>query len=212
MLAWALRALGKQVTLVTDKHCVASLNNMARSAKLGEKDPCCWVTDCPASVDALVSIERVGRNHSGDYCNMRGQSISDVTDPLDELFLRKQVNQVTIGIGDGGNEIGMGNVADRVRQHIKNGEKIACVVPVDHLLVASVSNWGAAGLVACLSILTRRKLLLSDRDWRTVNSANVSALLVDGVLKIPSSTVDGLSNDQTVSLHRQLTKVAHGFL
>ena len=39
---------------------------------------------------------------------------------------------VSIGIGDGGNEVGMGKVNARVRESIKLGERIACTVATDH--------------------------------------------------------------------------------
>ena len=53
----------------------------------------------------------------------------------------------------------MGKVLPLVEQHIPNGAQIACVIPTDHLIVCSVSNWGgyalaaalAAGLVAALA-------------------------------------------------------------
>jgi len=60
----------------------------------------------------------------------------------------------TIGIGDGGNEIGMGKIPwDTIRRNIPNGGLIACRVPVDHLIVAGVSNWGAIFAMATLALL-----------------------------------------------------------
>ncbi len=61
----------------------------------------------------------------------------------------------TIGIGDGGNEIGMGKVHKRVIDHIENGQQIASAVTTDHLITAGVSNWGASALVAALYILNQ---------------------------------------------------------
>ncbi len=63
--------------------------------------------------------------------------------PLDALFLRRRSGTVTIGVGDGGNEIGMGRVRARVVRDVPNGAKIASVVRTDHLMVAGISNWGA---------------------------------------------------------------------
>jgi hypothetical protein len=59
----------------------------------------------------------------------------------------------TIGIGDGGNEIGMGNVKEKVIQHIRNGEDIACNVAVNHLITAGVSNWGGWALAMAVFVL-----------------------------------------------------------
>lgn len=40
------------------------------------------------------------------------------------------------GVGDGGNELGMGKVKDAVKKHIKNGDVIACDVEADFTVVA----------------------------------------------------------------------------
>ena len=61
----------------------------------------------------------------------------------------------TIGIGDGGNEIGMGKVQQKVIEHIQNGRNIACAVATDHLVTAGVSNWGGSALVAALHVLNQ---------------------------------------------------------
>lgn len=48
------------------------------------------------------------------------------------------------GVGDGGNELGMGKVKDAVKKHIKNGDIIACDVEADFTIVAGkgfFSGW-----------------------------------------------------------------------
>src|SRR5438132_12887934 len=66
---------------------------------------------------------------------------------------------VTVGIGDGGNEIGMGSVRARIARLDALRARIATVVPVDHLVVAGVSNWGGSGSVAALARLPGGALL-----------------------------------------------------
>ena len=59
----------------------------------------------------------------------------------------KALKMVSVGIGDGGNEVGMGSVYQQViKSSVPMAAEIACVVPVDHLLVSSVSNWGSYAL------------------------------------------------------------------
>ena len=76
-------------------------------------------------------------------------------DELEGEGSRKETRIHTSGIGDGGNEIGMGKVPwDTIRRNIPNGGLIACRVPADHLIVAGVSNrklYALAGgvLAAC---------------------------------------------------------------
>src|SRR5205807_1527308 len=65
----------------------------------------------------------------------------------------------TIGVGDGGNEIGMGKIPwDVIRRNVPNGGLIACRVPTDYLIVAGVSNWGAYALAAGVALLRGAKL------------------------------------------------------
>jgi hypothetical protein len=111
----------------------------------------------------LVATERPGRAADGHYYSMAGRDVTAHTAPIDELFLRAPaLGLPTVAIGDGGNEIGMGNVQHLVRRDVPNGALIASVVPADHLIVAGVSNFGAYGLVAALSLLAGRDLLPAD--------------------------------------------------
>lgn len=57
----------------------------------------------------FLALERCGINAEGDYQNMSGASIRAYTAPVDQMFARAQGRMLTIGVGDGGNEIGMGN-------------------------------------------------------------------------------------------------------
>lgn len=142
----------------------------------------------------LVSIERSARARDGRYRNMRGQDITATTPPLDELFLEAaRRGLTTIGIGDGGNEIGMGNVFAETLAAIPHGQEIASTVPTDFCISAGVSNWGAYGLAGALSILANRDLLPTAAQC----SAQIEILVrdggaVDGVTHRREPTVDGL--------------------
>ncbi len=59
---------------------------------------------------------------------------------------------MTIGVGDGGNEVGTGNIADHVCKNIKHGEEICTSVCADIVIMAGVSNWGAIAIAAALII------------------------------------------------------------
>jgi hypothetical protein len=57
-------------------------------------------------------------------------------------------------VGDGGNEVGMGKVFQKIfDSSIPNKQEIACIVPTNHLVIASVSNWGGYALAAAAAIL-----------------------------------------------------------
>jgi hypothetical protein len=142
----------------------------------------------------LVAIERPGRGGEGDYLNARGLSVAAWNRPLDEMFLlaRRARHPVTIGVGDGGNEIGMGCVRARLRRQDALMARIASVVTVDHLVVAGVSNWGAYGIVAQLARLTGQPLLHTPAEERKLIDACVKAGAVDGLTRRGEPTVDAL--------------------
>jgi len=209
-LGRALRALGKDVSYVTDAVAVPPVAAALRA--LGEPAP---VATFPASGDAtaaarrmlaeqapshLVSIERPGRTADGDYLSARGESVRPWNAPVDALFLAAPRRVATVAVGDGGNEIGMGNVRARIARGGALARRIASVVKVDHLVVAGTSNWGAYGVVAELSRLCARPLLHSaDEEGRMIRAC-VDAGAVDGRTRRPEPTVDGLPLEAHVGM------------
>lgn len=201
VLGRALRLLGKSVAYVTDD-VAAPLMEAALKA-LGEPVELVALPHAEAVDSArhrvgdirpshLVAIERPGRAADGRYWNARGESVGAWNGPLDGLFLKPPRGLTTIGIGDGGNEIGMGNVRSRFLRQGPLARKIASVVRVDHLVVAGVSNWGAYGVAAQLSILARQPLLHTPEEERKLVTACVEAGGVDGITRRRVPTVDGL--------------------
>ena len=207
VLGRALRRLGAGVTHVTD---AANVPLVEAVLKTLDEPPGVAVYPAHAGGAArlladekpthLVAIERPGRNRAGNYLNMRGDSVAAWNAPLDELFMRpssqgKTMRPITVGIGDGGNEIGMGNVRSRLARLDALRARIACVVPVDHLVVAGVSNWGSYGIVAALGRLTGLDLLHTPEIERRLIGACVSAGACDGVTRRREPTVDSLGAD-----------------
>jgi hypothetical protein len=168
----------------------------------------------------LVAIERPGRGLEGDYLNARGVSVKAWNRPLDEMFVlaRKRARRsggsephpsrtghprpepasrtpLTIAVGDGGNEIGMGRVRGRLAREGALMARIASVVATDHLVVAGVSNWGAYGIVAQLGRLTGQRLLHTHAQERRLIEACVKAGAVDGLTRRNEPTVDALDAD-----------------
>ena len=113
----------------------------------------------------LISIERCGRTKDDTYLNMRSRDISGQTARTDYLF---DGSVPSVGIGDGGNEIGMGNL-EEIIAGVDTLPDLPTIATVDRLVIASVSNWGGYGLVAALSRLVGRNLLPSvERETRVI--------------------------------------------
>ena len=130
---------------------------------------------------------------------MRGRDITDTMIPAHTLFDRP--NAVTIGIGDGGNEIGMGKVShDTIVRNIPNGDVTHCRTATDHLIVAGVSNWGAYALVA--GVFAIRQVTPPgwpfdpEMELRILEVMVREGPLVDGVTGQQTATVDGLTWDE----------------
>ncbi|XP_052639682.1 D-glutamate cyclase, mitochondrial [Harpia harpyja] len=138
--------------------------------------------------DHLIAIERAGMAADGNYYNARKVNIKHLVDPIDELFLAAQTipGITTTGVGDGGNELGMGKVKDAVKKHIKNGDVIACDVEADFTIVAGVSNWGGYAIACALYILSTCEI--HDRYLRkAVGFPQLSKKMV-WLLALPSVT------------------------
>ena len=154
----ALQSLGRQVTYVTDSFTVTALRQLAGDGAEVVEFPIADVETSRRNAaqllerlqpDLLVSIERSGRTRDETYLNMRDVDITPHTARVDYLF---ESEIPSVAIGDGGNEIGMGNLAE-VIPAVERLPNNPSVVTVDRLIIASVSNWGGYGLVAALSQL-----------------------------------------------------------
>lgn len=162
-----------------------------------------------AGIDWAVAIERCGRTADGTLRNMRGQDIGAHAVPLDDVFSAGPWR--TIAVGDGGNEIGMGALPPGlIAAHVAHGDRIACVTPADHLVMAGVSHWGTWGLLAALAVLradVRAGLLqcLDPALDRLVLEAMVArGPAVDGVSLRRVPTIDSLDLD---THHRKLAAI-----
>jgi hypothetical protein len=210
LLGRALQRLGKSVTYVVAPPALplleAALRELGASAEIKT-----FSDGEPASKAArrllatlvpthLVAVETPGRAKDGDYWSARGESITAWNARLDELFLRRSARITTVGIGDGGNEIGMGNVRQRLLRLGAHARKIASVVTADHLVVAGTANWGAYGVVAHLSLLSGQNLLHTGEEERRLIAACVEAGGVDGLTRRQEPTVDGLSSEMHAAM------------
>lgn len=146
---------------------------------------------------AVLCIERPGQAADGRYYNMRHEDISAGVADLDALM--RLANCPTIGIGDGGNEIGMGKIIDTVRALNIRPAVTGC----DELIVADVSNWAAYGLAYCWS-------MRSGVDLFSHCDALPSLLFlsqhgsVDGVTRQNTLTEDGLAPEVGAQLCQQI--------
>lgn len=142
---------------------------------------------------ALIAIERPGAGADGEYHGGGGFEISSFTAKTDVLFAMAQERGIaTIGIGDLGNELGMGVVAPEVRAHVPMGKTIAAHLAADVAVIANISNWGAYGVAACLAAMLGNETIFHDgREEMRLIDACVQAGAIDPVGGQRRAWVDG---------------------
>ena len=149
---------------------------------------------------AVISIERPGLSAEGRYFNMRGEDITDRCACFD--YFVELAGCPTIAIGDGGNEIGMGNVAEVVATLDIEPAMSGC----DELLVADVSNWGAYGLIAIIGYWRGEDLLGKISPLKILDYLSRRGS-VDGVTRENTLTEDGLPVSEGEAIIRALREL-----
>ena len=170
------------------------------------------------SPKALIAIECRGRNEKGVYHALpKGRNMNHIAAKIPGLYDKaKEMGILTIGIGDGGNEIGWGIVNDVIKEKIPYGDKCSCgcgggigdTTVVDVLVAASVSNWGAYGICACLSVLLDNHEILHDAkiESRMLREC-IDAGGINGPSFLPEPKVDGLSEETDLAFLTMLAEM-----
>ena len=210
-LGHALERLGSEVMVVTDQ---TSLE--ATRAITPPRIPCVEfpMLDDGASADraaellaefkptAIGFIERPGPTADGVYRNRRRIDITEHCGRTHHLLAGKTPS---FAVGDGGNEAGMGGYREAL---IKEGVlEDPCATAADEVVIASVSNWGALGIVAELARLSELDLL----PHREMEEARLRAMLrrgaVDGFSGESELKVDGRNLNAYLSVLTDLRRI-----
>jgi len=130
-----------------------------------------WLDDLKPS--AIIAVEKSSPNAAGLNHSLPGRDITPLTGKYHLMVEEaKRRGIFTIGCGDGGNEIGMGNVQEEVRQYLATGAKCYCgcgegcaaTTKTDVLVVGFISNWAAYGIEAALALLLNRPEIMHDGE------------------------------------------------
>lgn len=203
-VAHALRQLGKEVVLVSDKFSDGLLE--AGAKVLGAPYPITVLSpvqeESDRAIDALlasfaptqvVAIERPGSAIDGHRYSMRGEILDELVPSADRLLTPPgERSYATIAVGDGGNELGMGHLRDSLMDRINLGELIFCETEADHVIPAGISNWGAYALAASLAVLSGKPILIKPEDELAVLEAQVAVGAVDGCTRKNEVSVNGV--------------------
>ena len=158
-----------------------------------------------SSPAAMIFIEKVGPNTKGIYHSIMGTPRTpDKIASAYHLAEHAKANGIpTIGVGDGGNEIGCGVIKEAVREIQPYGKDCGCpchggvgtVTECDVLVFAAVSNWGAYGIAAALAgSLGDREVLHDEATELRIVHASVAGGAMDGAYSRLIPYVDGTSD------------------
>jgi hypothetical protein len=223
-----LNKMGVHIAYLTDPKYLSLFETMSEAAgldsyqcygfpigdELAEKETLKTIIDF--SPAAIIAIERPGWNRKKVYHNMLGEDISDHTARIDHVVNQAHEKGIlTVGIGDGGNEIGMGNILQTVLRNVLYGSVCRCacrggiasVTKVDNLVVSSVSNWGSYALTALMASLLNMPFEHSSSEERKLIGTAVNAGAVDGVTGKSAARVDGLDANVNADFVTKMSRI-----
>ncbi|MDR5832360.1 DUF4392 domain-containing protein [Caballeronia sp. LP006] len=153
---------------------------------------------------AVVFVERDGPNKEGFFHGVRGdcRNPEDVGHVYLLADLARKRGVLTVGIGDGGNEVGFGAIRDKIAAVHPLGAKslaghasgVITVTATDVVVSASVSNWGAHGIAAAVAARENNLSVLHtpSLEHRMIE-ATVAAGARDGATSRAEVAVDGIN-------------------
>ena len=171
---------------------------------------------------AVVSVEACGANTVGVCHNAVGLDVTALQARSDVLWDTLRANGVpNIAIGDLGNEIGMGTIAEHIKKYVPFtaegecqcgcGGGILSATKADNIITATCSDWGCYGLMAALAYLLRNIDILhtEEMEAEVMRAASRSGLIDMTGSLLPG--IDGFNlkmNVSILSLMRQCTDYA----
>ena len=166
---------------------------------------------------AVIAIERPGWNEQKIHHSGAGFDISPYTAKVDYIFEEARNRSIlTIGIGDLGNEMGMGYVKDLVKKLVPHGNEclcdckggIAAAFEPDLGIICNISNWGAYGVAACLAAVVAEMDVLHDPETeRLMIRESVRGGQIDPVSGMHRPYVDGESEDTNAYIIHMLRNI-----
>ena len=124
--------------------------------------------------DVAVTVEKLGRNREGVRHSVMGSPLAKTGDYYIDDFIEAMTHKgkLTVGIGDGGNEIGFGKIYEDVRRVVAFGADCGCpcgggtatTTATQYLFPAAISNYGAYALTTALALGAGEPELLVDGE------------------------------------------------
>jgi hypothetical protein len=209
VLARALVRMGHRVSIYTDPPAAPPIESLIERTGIDVSTVHLGLHDAgqqdiiAAELDVAVAVERHGGNPNGNLYGVTGLPRHPFRSNVDHLFkAMTQKGKPTLGVGDGGNEVGFGKVYDvlcarmpefNLKDKTECGGGIFTVIPADVLVVGTSSNLGCYGIVAALALKRGQADLCHTADEeRAVVAYGVELGLTDGGSGQQIAAIDGV--------------------
>ncbi len=239
--------LGAKPILIGEQRNLASFIGATQAAGLtvvdettfGQRTGCALALPFPLGLEAghraaddlfarfapkcIIFVEKGGPNEKGVFHSILGSGrtpdMMANAHLLADLAAARGV--LTIGVGDGGNEIGCGAIIEAVHRvqpfgracRCPCGAGVATVTHCDHLVFASTSNWGAYAVAAALGGLLDKPSVLHDIETeRRMLHASLAGGAMDGAYARLVPFVDGTNAEVQVGIITMLHQIVENGL
>jgi hypothetical protein len=158
---------------------------------------------------ALIAIEMPGLAADGFAHTASGRAIVHAHLAKADPFFAQAAERgvLRIGLGDGGNELGMGNLRDTLAQLSPIGATIAAVAEADVPVVGASSNWAAYAIGVCLEALGGSTQVNRSIDLPGIIRRCAEEGAIDGYTSRPEAKVDGTPISLNVSVIELMTYI-----
>lgn len=158
---------------------------------------------------ALIAVEMPGKAADGFAHTASGRAIvDDHLAKADHFFdLARDQGVLRIGLGDGGNEMGMGNLRHTLAAIAPIGETIAAVSESDVPVVGASSNWAAYAIGVCIEALSVSTQVNRAIDLAGIIRRCAEEGAIDGYTSRPEAKVDGTPISMNLALLEMMTWV-----
>jgi D-glutamate cyclase len=159
------------------------------------------------SVGAVIAVEMPGANANQEFHNVTGRLVpTELVAKADALIQEARDRGIlTIGVGDGGNELGMGYIKDRLGEILDCDPAWAPATDVDVLVVGVVSNFAAVALGAAVAAVAGRPGVLRTVDIARITERLSDAGAIDGLTAYVDPKNDGMSRAATAAIIELVT-------
>ncbi|MDR0396936.1 MAG: DUF4392 domain-containing protein [Oscillospiraceae bacterium] len=244
LLARALNALGRKSVMVVPDACVGAAKALAGAVGLHSYTGVEQTLRYPHSVgiaafptdaaladstaqalmserrpSAVVATEAAGANYAGLYHTSLGFDVTDLEAKSDALFrLARKEGVPTFAIGDLGNEIGMGAIADHLDAYIPRASRglgkdsIIADTSADTLLTATVSDWGMNAVIAAMAYLTETPALIHNADLQREAMLAASRAGMVNMYGDLNPSIDGFDTDFNMTLTHLMRRLVESAL